>query len=167
MSTSDPTPHDATFAGWYEARWEPTRRLAARLIGNDADGEDIAAAVLVDVWQRWQLAGWPDAPDAYLHRAVRNRVASSFQRRDRERQATERLGRAERAERQLDPATVVTDRLAVDEVLAELPPDERRTVELRYLADLSGAATARALGIRPVSVRSRIHRSRRRLLAAA
>jgi RNA polymerase sigma-70 factor, ECF subfamily len=166
IPTSTPEPGRPGFAAWYGDRWEPSRRLAARLTGNDADGEDIAAAVLVDVWQRWQLTGWPDAPDAYLHRAVRNRVASHLQRRDREREATVRLGQRDRSD-QRDPATVVTDRVAVDEVLAELPPEERRTVELRYLADLSGPATARALGLRPVPVRSRIHRSRRRVLTAA
>jgi RNA polymerase sigma-70 factor, ECF subfamily len=158
-------PAAPTFAAWYAGHWEPARRLATRLVGDPTDGEDIAATVLLSVWERWERTGLPDAPGAYLNRAIRNRVASHFQRRDRERHATQRLGDGLGAAVE-DPQQTVTDRIEVDELLARLPDDERRTVALRYLADLPCDDTARVLGIRPVSVRSRIHRSRRRLALA-
>jgi RNA polymerase sigma-70 factor, ECF subfamily len=159
-------PPEERFGAWYAERWEPSRRLAARLAGNPEDGADIAASVLVDVWARWQLAGVPESPDAYLNRAIRNRSASHFQRRDRDRAATHRL-RTEQPRSYAGPEASVVDRDAVDGVLARLPADERRTVTLLYLADLSASETARELGIRPATVRSRVHRSRRRLASTA
>jgi RNA polymerase sigma-70 factor, ECF subfamily len=162
-AADDATPTD--LASWYAARWEPSRRLATRLLGNPEDGADVAAAVLVDVWARWQVTGMPDTPDAYLNRAIRNRVASHFQRRDRERAAVQRFAAHAGRSPQVGPEDRAADRDAVDHLLARLPDDERRTVSLLYLSDLTCTETARELGIRPVSVRSRVHRSRRRLAA--
>jgi RNA polymerase sigma-70 factor, ECF subfamily len=159
-------PPDERFGAWYAERWEPSRRLATRLVGHPEDGADLAASVLVDVWARWLVTGIPDAPDAYLHRAIRNRTASHFQRRDRDRDATGRL-RGEQPLSCAGPEAAVVDRDAVEGVLARLPADERRTVALLYLADLPASETARELGIRPASVRSRVHRSRRRLASTA
>jgi RNA polymerase sigma factor (sigma-70 family) len=159
-------PADERFGAWYAERWEPSRRLATRLVGDPEDGADIAASVLVDVWARWLITGVPEAPDAYLHRAIRNRIASHFQRRDRDREAKQRL-RGDRALSYAGPESAVADRDAVDDVLARLPADERRTMALLFLADLSASETARTLGIRPATVRSRVHRSRRRLSSTA
>jgi RNA polymerase sigma-70 factor, ECF subfamily len=162
----DVSPDPEGFGPWYAEHWEPALRFASRLVGDSEDGADIAASVLVDVWSRWQITGLPDAPDAYLFRALRNRVASHFQRRDRERAVTERL-RAFGPATAASPEAAVADRETVADLLDRLPADERRTVTLRYLADLPATETARVLGIRPASVRSRVHRTRRRLADAA
>jgi RNA polymerase sigma-70 factor, ECF subfamily len=159
-------PSDGSFGAWYAERWQPSLRLATRLVGDAEDGADIAAGVLVDVWSRWQLTGVPEAPGAYLNRAIRNRCASHFRRRDRERAALQRLqGHAETLLHEHEAS--IDDQDAVRRLLAALPVDERRTVALVYLADQTAAETARQLGIRPASVRSRIHRSRRRLATTA
>jgi RNA polymerase sigma-70 factor, ECF subfamily len=162
---SEPTPTEAdhAFAAWYAASWEGARRLATRLVGDATDGEDLAASVLVDVWHRWRTAGMPDRPDAYLHRAIRNRSSTVFRQRDRDRAG---------APLTLDLATApgpedtIVVRDEVEQLLGRLPDDDRRTVELLYLDGLSCAETARRLGVRPASVRSRVHRTRRRLAAA-
>jgi RNA polymerase sigma factor (sigma-70 family) len=152
------------FGAWYALHWEDTRRLATRLVGDPSDGEDLAASVLADVWRRWRTAGVPDAPEAYLRRAVRNRAATLFRRRDLERAGLARL--AEPAGTTVrGPEETVVARHEVDGLLARLPADERRTVEMVYLHDLGSADAARRLGIRAVSVRSRVLRSRRRLAA--
>jgi RNA polymerase sigma factor (sigma-70 family) len=159
-------PSDGSFGAWYAERWPASLRLATRLVGDAEDGADITASVLVDVWSRWQVTGMPEAPDAYLNRAIRNRCASLFRRRDRERAAVQRL--QDHASTVLDEHEAsIADRDAVRRLLAALPADERRTVALLYLADQTAAETARQLGIRPASVRSRVHRTRRRLATAA
>lgn len=55
---------------------------------------------------------------------------------------------------------VVTDRIAVDGALAQLPPDFRAAVVLRDLLQLDYTEIAEVLGIPPGTVRSRIARGR-------
>jgi RNA polymerase sigma-70 factor, ECF subfamily len=159
-----PSSDELAFAAWYAASWDGARRLATRLVGDATDGEDLAASVLVDVWHRWHTTGRPDTPDAYLHRAIRNRSANVFRQRARDRS----VGAAP-----LDPDAATTPgpedtvvvRDEVAQLLDRLPDEDRRTLELLYLDDLSGAEAARRLGLRPASVRSRVLRTRRRLAA--
>jgi RNA polymerase sigma-70 factor, ECF subfamily len=54
----------------------------------------------------------------------------------------------------------VADRLAIEDALAQLPPDFRAAVTLRDLCDLDYADIARVLDIPPGTVRSRIARGR-------
>jgi RNA polymerase sigma-70 factor, ECF subfamily len=163
----EPRPDDdeLTFAAWYAASWDSARRLATRLVGDATDGEDLAASVLADVWLRWRTAGRPDTPDAYLQRAIRNRSTTVFRQRDRDR-STAAAPLDPGSATAPDPEDTVVVRDEVAHLLARLPDDDRRVLELRYLADLTGAETARRLGLRPASVRSRVHRTRRRLAAA-
>jgi RNA polymerase sigma factor (sigma-70 family) len=160
---SDDPRDDAGFGRWYAERWEPTRRLATHLVGDRTVAEDIASEVLLNVWRRWQVAGPPDAPDAYLARAVRNRVASHFRTEARARALTARLGAAEVAP---DHAGPVADRDAVVDLLGRLPEAERTTMSMIYLDGLTAAEVARRLGLQPASVRSRVLRGRRRLALA-
>jgi RNA polymerase sigma-70 factor, ECF subfamily len=162
-----PELHEEAFGSWYGRHWERSRRLAAWLCGDPEDGADIAASVLVDVWSRWRVAGVPDAPEAYLSRAIRNRAATHLRRRDRERAATSRLRAHASAAVPSDPVLAVGDRDAVEHLLARLSDDERRTVALLYLDDLPCDEAAQQLGIRPATVRSRVHRTRRRLAGTA
>jgi RNA polymerase sigma factor (sigma-70 family) len=153
-----------SYADWYAHHWEPTRNLASRLLGDAAAAEDVAAEVLYRVWARWQTSGVPRWPTAYLAQAVRNAVASTIRRDVRDRRMLERLASDEEAP---DPGDGIADRAAVADLLDRLPAAEREAVVLYYLEDLSADEIATRLGIRPVSVRSRLCRSRRRLAAVA
>ena len=64
------------------------------------------------------------------------------------------------SERGPDLDRSVTDRLVVDEALAQLPPDFRAAVVLRDLCRLDYAEIAEVLDIPPGTVRSRIARGR-------
>lgn len=151
-----------SYADWYAHHWNPTRNLAARLLGDAAAAEDIAAEVLCRVWTRWQRAGVPRWPTAYLNQATRNAVASAVRRDVRDRQMLERFASDQQ---EPDPADSVGERAAVSELLDRLPAAEREAVVLFYLEDLSADEIARRLGIEPGSVRSRLCRGRRRLVA--
>jgi RNA polymerase sigma-70 factor (ECF subfamily) len=60
----------------------------------------------------------------------------------------------------LDAAAAVRRAAAA---LAELPAEQREVVLLAAWADLDCAGIARALGVPPATVRSRLHRARQRL----
>jgi RNA polymerase sigma-70 factor, ECF subfamily len=159
-----PTSDDLAFAAWYAASWDGARRLATRLVGDATDGEDLAASVLLDVWRRWRTTGRPDTPDAYLHRAIRNRSAAVFRQRARDRAiGATALDPGDVTTPGPEDAVVVRDEVA--QLLGRLPDEDRRTLQLLYLDDLSGAEAARQLGLRPATVRSRVLRTRRRLAA--
>jgi RNA polymerase sigma factor (sigma-70 family) len=55
------------------------------------------------------------------------------------------------------------DHVAVVRALAELEPDQRQVVVLRYLADLGTAEIAHELGVPEGTVKSRLARGRGRL----
>jgi RNA polymerase sigma factor (sigma-70 family) len=153
-----------SYADWYDHHWEPTRNLATRLLRDAAAAEDVAAEVLCRVWARWQSAGVPRWPAAYLAQATRNAVASTIRRNVRDRRMLERL---ESDRQEPDPGDRIAERAAVADLLDRLPPAEREAVVLYYLEELSADEIATRLGIRPSSVRSRLCRSRRRLAGAA
>ena len=61
-----------------------------------------------------------------------------------------------------DPAATLDaleDRLVLRRAIRELSPDHRQVVALRYFADLTVPETARALGVREGTVKSRLHRA--------
>jgi RNA polymerase sigma-70 factor, ECF subfamily len=151
------------YGRWYAESWEPTRRLAARLVGDHAAAEDIAAEALTAVWARWRRSGVPDRPAAYLATAVRNRAASHHRRVARERTVLPALASPHTAD---GPEEANAAMAEVTQLLAGLGAGEREVLALHYLADLPCEEIARHLGLRPASVRSRLHRGRRRLVAS-
>jgi DNA-directed RNA polymerase specialized sigma24 family protein len=109
------------------------------------------------------VVGVPEAPEAYLARAVRNEVASHFRRRGRERTA---VGRLEAGHADRSAEVIALEREGVRLLLSALPTADRRTFALRGLADLPFDEIARELQLQPVSVRSRVRRTRRRTAPA-
>jgi RNA polymerase sigma factor (sigma-70 family) len=155
---------DEPFGEWYAARWPAAHRLAHRLLGDGVLAEDIASDTLLRVWERWQIAGVPALPDAYLARAIRNAVAATYRRRDRDRALLRRIDPPGPAE---DHGAALVDRAEADAVLRRLPVAERQTLQLFHLDDLSAEEVARRMGVQPATVRSRLHRGRRRLATTA
>lgn len=152
-----------SYADWYTHQWGPTLGLASRLLGDVAAAEDVAAEVLARVWARWEVAGVPRWPNAYLAQATRNAVASTMRRGARERELIERF---DVDTHEPDPGDRIVESAAVTDLLNDLPADVRETLEMFYLQDLSAEEIADRLGIEPVSVRSRLCRGRRRLVVA-
>jgi RNA polymerase sigma-70 factor (sigma-E family) len=137
--------------------------LAYLLTGDRDLAEDVAAEAFARVWPHWR-AGRVDDELRYLRVAVVNEVRSRWRRR-----ATER--RVEERRRSVTPATPgptpeferSADHELVVRAMAALAPTERAVIALRFLEDLSEAETARVLGIRPGTVKSRTSRALARL----
>jgi RNA polymerase sigma-70 factor (sigma-E family) len=136
---------DVVYADHYAA----LVRLAYLTTGNLAAAEDVVQDAYVEWWRRRDQVR---APVAYLRRAVVSRCTSWVRRRVRERRYAETV--------EAPPAVVPgPDVPAVRAALARLTPRQRAAVFLRYYLDLPEAETAAALGCRPGTVKSLLHRS--------
>lgn len=138
--------HAATFDELFRRRYEPMVRVAYLLVGTRAEAEDVVQDSFARIEVRWaRLAN----PEGYLHRCVVNRSYDVLRRRRLENRI--RLMRHEH-----------TSELQADELgdaLAELPPRRRAAVVLKYYAGLQEREIAEALGVRPGTVKSMLHRA--------
>lgn len=135
---------------------------AVLMTGNRAVAEEQVQEALLSAWRgiRGFRLGNPVKP--WLVRILVNAVLSQQRRRAL---STVQLNDAGRDETYLDggdPADALgalEDRLVLRRAIAELSPDHRQVVTLRYFAGLTVPETARALGVREGTVKSRLHRA--------
>ncbi len=133
--------------------------IAARLLGDAAAAGDVCQDVFVSLWQR---------PDRYDpdRGSLRTWLATVARRRavDLMRQRGRRSAREERAAA-ADPATppdieeaaaALVDGERVRRALTELPPEQRRAIELAYFDGLTYRQVAVHLGIAEGTAKSRL-----------
>ena len=128
----------------YRLRYGAMVRLAALLLGDDAQAEEVVQDCFIRVNRKWDRV---EHPAAYLRAAVVNACRSR-----RRRSAIER--------RRLTPSPSWVE-LGADEVwdaLAALPYRQRAALVLRFYEDLPDDEIGTALGCRPATVRSLVHR---------
>jgi RNA polymerase sigma factor (sigma-70 family) len=129
----------------YEAELEPMVRLAFVLLRDREQAQEIVQDAFAAVYER---SGRIANPGGYLRQSVVNGCRRAMRRR----QVAERL-RRERSQ---------TAELGADHILDavdRLPVRRRAAVILRYYLDWSEADIAEALGVRPGTVKSMLHRS--------
>jgi RNA polymerase sigma factor (sigma-70 family) len=133
--------------------------LALRTLGNRADAEDVTQTTFVAAWQgretfdpdRGGMLGW------LLTIARRKAI-------DRLRSATREARVADTIRALPEPATPgetperVLDRLVVADELAQLPAEQRRTLELAFYDDLTHPQIAAVTGLPLGTVKSHIRR---------
>ncbi|GIG85557.1 DNA-directed RNA polymerase sigma-70 factor [Plantactinospora endophytica] len=144
-------PAEPTFDAVYAAQYDPLVRLAYVTTGSRPAAEDLVQEVFVE-WLRRRDDVREPVP--YLRRAVVSRSTSWLRRRILER----RYGDTEAPppEQSAPPDGTTT---AVRAALARLKPRQRSVVFLRYYLDLPVDEIASALGCRPGTVKSLLHRS--------
>jgi RNA polymerase sigma factor (sigma-70 family) len=160
-----------SFADLYLRSFADMVRLARVLVDSPETAEDLVQDAFVHLHRHW---GGVRDPRSYLHRSVVNACRSHHRRAWRER------ARVPRAD---SPSTTTDagDRGGVDVIdgadqqgrsddagvlgaaLATLPYRQRAALVLRYYADLPDAEIAVALGCRPGTVASLVHRGLERL----
>jgi RNA polymerase sigma-70 factor (sigma-E family) len=124
--------------------------------GDWALAEELAQEAFVRLWRRWRWLRDPDAAPAYLHRTVVNLGNSAIRRRVLERRvAGNRGGQPVEAGPEAG--------LELRQAIGALSPRKRACVVLRYLAGMTEAQTAQALGITPGTVKSQTHKALRQL----
>lgn len=140
----------ATLADLHRQRYAPMVRLATLLIGSQAMAEEIVQDCFVRIYARFDGL---EQPAAYLRQSVVNASRSAGRRitLERDRAHLERPGVA-----QLDADEML-------DALDRLPERQRAALVLRFYQDMSEQEIAAALGCRPGTVKSLVHRGLARL----
>lgn len=159
--------HDPdAFEAFYRAHVVAVERFMARRVDDPHLVADLTAEVFlaaIDSADTYRPSRGPAI--AWLFGIARTTVASTRRRAARERHANARVS----GQRLLDPDDVsrIQDRIdaaaqarTVLAAIADLPEGERAVLELVALDELSVTDAARALRIRPVAARVRLHRAR-------
>lgn len=131
----------ARFADFYDACFDRVYAYVARRTGDRAETEDLVSDVFHHALANLRRFEWRGAPfSAWLFRIAANKIADRRQ----------RLGR----ERTLDPPPeageadqeAAHDQEKVLALMGELPGDQRRVLELRFLEEKSTREVAEMLG---------------------
>jgi RNA polymerase sigma factor (sigma-70 family) len=127
------------------------------IVRNRQEAEEIMQDAFVRVWERWnRVSAHPD-PAGYLYRTALNEY------RRRRRRAALALRRVVRPAPKDDELETVEQREVVVAALAVLTPRERAAVVLMDALGLPSVEAAKALGIRPSTVRVLAGRGREKL----
>lgn len=127
------------FVDFYRRELAGQVRRAALLLGSDELANDVVHDAFVAVYQRWNSL---DRPGPYLNVAVLNACRGVHRRRSRYERLVPRLVDRD--------GSAVDERL--DDVLAQLPFNQRAAVVLRFYGGMTTDEIARALGCAPGSV---------------
>ncbi len=147
---------DGALTALYTAHYRSLVRLAAFLLRDPAQAEEVVQDSFVAMHGSWRRLRDPEKAESYLRQAVVNRSRSGLRRRKVEaKYAPKPMPDAASAEY---GAFGQLDRTAVIAALRDLPTRQREVLVLRYYGDLSEAQIADTLGISTGAVKS--HASR-------
>lgn len=151
------------FDAFFYALLPAVMRMARRMTGDVTAAEDIAAEAFARAFARWTKVAVLPYREAWVMRVAANlAIDQTRRRRPLPVPVASVVGSAAGATT-ADPADQVALRLSLTEALRHLPKAQREAIVLRYLADLSEEDIARALGVRPGTVKSHLHRARHSL----
>ncbi len=136
-----------SLADLYRERYAPMVRLAYLMVGSTPVAEELVQDAFARMHKHWDRA---EHPRAYLRMAVLNACRSHLRRGALERSYLKRTAH------EPEPAAAGGDELF--DALAKLPSRQRAALVLRFYEDLSEADIAVALGCRPGTVKSLLHR---------
>ncbi|MHB8243834.1 MAG: RNA polymerase sigma factor [Acidimicrobiales bacterium] len=149
-----------SFEELYTSSYQSLVRLAFVLTGSSELSEDLVQDCFVRLHPHYDRL---ESPDRYAKQAVVNACRSHFRKVGRERDRRPLLYVVD-GEAGGDCSSPRPDEL--HDVLLTLPYRQRAAVVLRYYADLSEIEIAEALGCRPGTVGSLIHRGLERMRGA-
>lgn len=144
------------FERLFDGQFDRCRRLAFRIVHDEAVAEEVAAEAFARAWSRWSRLAHDDRVDGWVIRVTVN-LAIDLRRRRRQQPETGSPSA---------PQDAVLVQLVLVDALRSLPRRQAQAVALRFLADMSEADVAAALGVSSGSVKTHVHRGLRRLRAA-
>jgi RNA polymerase sigma factor (sigma-70 family) len=157
------------FAALFDRHGRRIFGFCFRQTGNRALAEDLTSITFLELWRRRSALVEEGKVPAWLFGIANNVVRQRRRSLRRHRRALHRLPVPPH---EPDHAEEIAERVAAErqarELLVQLrrlPKPERAVVVLIGWEGLSGAETATALGIPEATVRTRLHRARRRLHA--
>ena len=153
---------EAAFRRLAEQHLEASYRLACAILGDPVEAQDATHDAFVQAWRKWstlRIVPFQAWFDRILVNTCRNRLRRSA------RMRTQGLF-DDAATVRGDPMSQALDREVLAAALAELSPDHRLVVALRFYRDLTIEEIASLLGMRPGTVNSRLHYAMKRLHSA-
>ena len=161
----EPVSARARFEALYGAHARSVLAYALRRTAQPADAADVIAETFLVAWRRLDVV--PDGDEARLWLyGVARRVMANLRRGERRR---DRLGQKLRAALAVQVASdhgeMAGMAALVRDALALLPPGDREVLELTAWEGLTARQIGAVLSVPAATVRSRVHRARRRLRA--
>jgi RNA polymerase sigma-70 factor (sigma-E family) len=152
----------ADVAQWVAARGPALQRFAYLVTGSPEDAADVVQEAISRALPRWSKLAARGTAEAYVRRSIVNAAISAWRKQRR------LVPVAEPASPGLDDSSQgLADADHAWALCAELPPQQRAAVVLRFYEDLSFPEIARILDCPESTARSHVHRAlgtlRRRL----
>lgn len=150
------TDHD--FTAFYHREVRAVVGLAVSLSGHTSTGEDIAQEAFARAYREWDRVRTYEKPGAWVRRVVANLAISRWRRRSSEQRALARL-----RGRPMEPAAFEALDHEFWQAVRSLPRRQALVIALRYIEDRSVRDIAGYLDLPEGTVKSLLHRARRRL----
>jgi RNA polymerase sigma-70 factor, ECF subfamily len=145
---------DLGFVDFFEEHRTRLFRAVWLVCRDRHEAEEIAQDAFLRVWQRWNTVRTLDDPTAYLFRTALNVT------RNRRRHAALAVRRFAHLAPPQDDVAAVDARDAVVRALGALTARQRAAIVFTDLLDMTSGDAARALGVRPATVRVLAARAR-------
>jgi RNA polymerase sigma-70 factor (ECF subfamily) len=145
--------------------YDKVHAVCRRIAGSTRDADDAAQEAMISIVRGLPRFDGRSAFTTWIYRIATNAALDELRKRNRRpmlQSVSDDDGHTPEAVDPLSQRTVesVTDRLAIDEALADLPEEFKAAVVLRDVCDLDYAEIAEALDIPVGTVKSRIARAR-------
>lgn len=147
------------FARLYEEHWDAILDYALRRTSEREDAADVVSETFLVAWRRAQDVP-QDKPRAWLYGVARRVLANQRRGSRRRDRLVVKLGADLSAGVSFEPPSAAA--IAIEEALGQMKEEDREILQLVAWEELEPTEIAVALGISPVTVRSRLHRARRR-----
>ena len=147
------------FGEFFEREHLRLGRAIYLLVGHPGEAEDLVQEALARAYERWDRVSKMTEPAGYVYRIA----ANLYRRRLRARRVLDRISEQVRVQRHSDPMEAADVRVDLLSALRALPTDQRVALILVEMLGYDAESAAGILGIKPVSVRVRVHRARLRL----
>jgi RNA polymerase sigma-70 factor, ECF subfamily len=127
------------------------------LAGADRDpARDATQEAFARALRQWRKVREMDRPDGWVYVVAMNHLRDQWRRSERSRTQAPAIDNGV-----VDNTHAVATRLSVRDAIATLPVRQRQAVVLRYLADLSIADVADAMGCATGTVKATLHQAMR------
>jgi RNA polymerase sigma factor (sigma-70 family) len=144
---------DLTFDDLYRAEYDGMVRVAYLMVGEPQVAEEIVQDAFVSTHMRWKRLA---SPGGYLRTCVMNKCRDRLRRRTRLAALIPQLANRRAAD---DAHNQPSDEgVELHDVLLGLPLRQRAAIVGRFYCGWDDQTIADALGVRPATVRSLIHR---------
>jgi RNA polymerase sigma-70 factor, ECF subfamily len=149
---------DSAFQDFFLAEYDKLFRAMWLASGDRAEGEDLAQEAMARAYEQWTRVSLAHKPVAYVYRIAFNLNRRRARRHSLFLRTIHDLSSVIRTHGE-DPS-LDAERQAVRDAVAALPREQREALLLVEWLGLSPDEAAAELGIKPVSVRGRLHRAR-------